>query len=64
MQILLTGSGNGTTCGADTLDGIVTADQLVYGMSYDENTGIWYFAVATRVSIYCCMCRYMVLNCC
>ena len=53
MQILLTGSGNGTTCGADTLDGIVTGDQLVYGMSYDEKTGAWYFSIVNKVSIYC-----------
>ena len=52
IYLLLTGSGTGTTCGADTLDGIVTGDQLVYGMSYDEKTGAWYFAVATVVSTY------------
>ena len=50
--LLLTGSGNGTTCGADTLDGIKTGDQLVYGMSYDEKTGAWYFSVVNKVSIY------------
>ena len=51
--MLLIGSGTGTPiCGADTLDGIKTGDQLVYGMSYDEKTGAWYFSVATVVSTY------------
>ena len=49
---MLTGSGTGTTCGADTLDGIVTGDQLVHGMSYDNNAGTWYFSIATKVSTY------------
>ena len=44
-------SGGGTPkCGKETLDGLITADKLVYGMAYEETTGAWYFAIGNNVS--------------